>query len=166
MKILIFILLCISISKFIYAKSTTSERENFVNYIVEQEHSKEWIDFLILKKLNIIQKIYKNKGIDESFVDNFKAKHSIPIIDPLFISKIRHQAHITKDPVIQLLLGVIYTGNFLKNRNYNLGLNYLILSAEKKNIDAQNQLCSEYSNGIYIPIDLAEQTRWCSKIKK
>jgi hypothetical protein len=29
-----------------------------------------------------------------------------------------------------------------------------------KNIDAQNQLCSEYSNGIYIPIDLAEQTRW------
>jgi hypothetical protein len=48
MKILIFILLCISISEFIYAKSTTSERENFVNYIVDQEHSKEWIDFLIL----------------------------------------------------------------------------------------------------------------------
>jgi uncharacterized protein YxeA len=85
MKILIFILLCISISEFIYAKSTTSERENFVNYIVEQERSKEWIDFLILKKLNIIQKIYKNKGIDESFVDNFKAKHSIPIQNFLFL---------------------------------------------------------------------------------
>lgn len=160
-RILIFILLFTSVGKFIYAYPSILERENFVNYIVDVEASQKWWDFLILQKIKILQKIHRNKGANVEFVDDFKKNRTTPVIKSLFVSGLRHQAHISKNPIIQLTLGIIYTGNFLEHKNYNLGLNYLVLSAENNNIDAQSQLCFEYSNGIYISRDMKERVKWC-----
>lgn len=156
---ILFILFEISI-----AKPTVLEMEDFVNYEIDIERSKELIDFLMIKKLKSLEVAYKqNNHKPQSFSDIFLKSSQTPVFDKNFVLALRKKSHTNNDSTLQFLLGVIYTGNFIDDEDfyYNIGLTYLTLSAEQNNLDSQRELCREYSIGINIPRSLFDEAKWC-----